>query len=281
MSEAAAPAPYAAKSAAATKREYIAGIALTADGNLNPSAANSSGVFPVKITWSAPDGGADGGYYVYRSAKQASGFRKITDSPVTDLYYIDANDTAKTGTYYYYKVLSLNSLLQGTNYSDVACGYGALTFDQYLREHDKTIRSSQKKLTLMHKSNNLDKLGSETINGDISGTLYYNASVSGVNGVVTMKYTDYCDYYIGGDSILGPYFTFNGNTNTDANMSSNGSMNGVVTTTGMYPAKVTYNNVEIKGGAAGGGYYIVIPDGFDASKDTNNATHVSYTVGNE
>src|SRR5574344_428807 len=269
----AAPAPYSPKSASATQHAYFSGGSYS-DGSSYTFEADSSGVYPVKITWSSPDEGADGGYYIYRSTKSTDSFRRINESPVTDLYYIDSNDTAKTGTYYYYKVLSLNSLGQGANFSNVSTGYGALTYDQYMREYNKTIKRSQKKLTLMHKSGSTAKLGSETINGDISGTLYYDASVQGLGGRVIMKYTDYADYYINSDSALGYYFFVNGNTNTTASMDASGTMDGTVTCTGMYPGTVGYDNIKIIGGAANGGYYVIHPEGIDAG-------NVSYTVGNE
>lgn len=272
-SSTAAPAPYSPKSASASQHAYFSGGSYS-DGSAYTFEADSSGVYPVKITWSAPDEGADGGYYIYRSTKSTESFRKINETPVTDLYYIDSNDTAKTGTYYYYKILSLNSLGQGTNFSNVCTGYGALTYDQYMREYNKTIKQSQKKLTLMHKSGSTAKLGSETINGDIGGTLYYNASVQGLGGRVIMKYTDYADYYISSDSALGYYFFVNGNTNTTASMDASGTMDGTVTCTGMYPGTVGYDNIKIIGGAANGGYYVIHPEGIDAG-------NVSYTVGNE
>jgi hypothetical protein len=263
-----APAPYAAKGTAASQRASISGVT---DSSAN---ANSSGVYPVKITWNAPDEGADGGYYVYRSTRETTGFRKITEEPVTTLYYVDSNDTAKTGTYYYYKILSLNILLQGTNFSNAATGYGALTYDQYMREYNKTVKQSQKKLTLMHKSGNTAKLGSETISGDISGTLSYDASVQGLGGRVVMHYADYADFYIGSDAALGAYFVLSGNTNTSASMDQSGSMDGTVTCSGMYPGTVDYGSVKIIGGGANGGNYIVTPDGFAPGS-------VSYTIGNE
>jgi len=277
----AAPVPYPAKATEATKHAFISGITdvyvKNADGTTmsdSQTNANSSGVYPVKITWNAPDEGADGGYYVYRSTKSTESFRRITDAPVTDLYYVDYNDTAKTGTYYYYKILSLNSLLQGTNFSNVATGYGALTYNQYMREYNKTIMHSQKKLTLMHKAGSTAKLGTETISGDITGTLYYNAAVQGLGGRVIMTYTNYADYFVNNDSANGYYFFVNVNTNTSASMDASGTMDGTVTCTGMYPGSVAYDNIEIKGGAAGGGYYVITPEGFKSG-------NTSYTVGNE
>ena len=45
-------------------------------------------------------------------------------------------------------------------------------------------------------------------------------------------------------------------------MSTNGTMDGTVTCKGMYPGSVCYDNILIKGGAAGGGYYVVTREGF-------------------
>lgn len=254
-----APAPFAAKDLSVTKNQAIPGYT---DNDVN---ANANGVHAVKITWSAPDGGADGGYNIYRSAKPNSGFKKINESPLTETSFIYKDEQAKAGNYYYYRVLSLNSLGQGANYSNTDHGYGALTTYQYVREYIKTTLSSQKKLTLMHKSGNTDKLGSESAKGEISGTLSYDASIAGLGGRVIMHYTNYADFYIMNDSSLGVYFLLDGNTNTSAGMDTNGTMDGTVTVKGMYPGSVVYDNIKIKGGAAGGGTYGVTRTGIDSS----------------
>ncbi len=273
-----APSPTASQNVQATKAAFIkeAMSVTKEDGkhNMLVTGANVNEVFPVKITWNAPADGADGGYFIYRSTDPEKGYRKITENPVTECSYIDYNDTAKAGIYYYYKVLSLNQLGKGSNYSDYATGYGAITYNQFMREYNKTIQRSQKKLTLMHKSGNTDKLGTETINGDISGDLYYKASVQGLGGKVIMKYTDYADYYVPGTNNV--YFRIDGNTNTSASMDASGTMDGTVVCSdeGMYPGTLIYDNVEIKGGSAGGGYYLITPKGFPEGE-------VDYTVGNE
>ena len=248
-SAAIAPAPYAAKNFIATKNAAISGLT-NDDAN-----ANANGVHAIKIYWKAPDGGADGGYNIYRSTKATSGFKKINESPITETSYIYKDEQAKAGNYYYYRVLSLNSLGQGANYTDTQIGYGALTTYQYVREYIKTTLNSQKKLTLMHKSGNTDKLGTESAQGAISGSLSYDASIAGLGGRVIMHYTNYADFYIMNDKSLGVYFLLNGNTNTSASMDTNGTMDGTVTVQGMYPGSVVYDGIKIKGGAAGGGTY--------------------------
>ena len=254
-----APAPYAAKNLSVTKNKAIEGYT-NEDTN-----ANANGVHAVKLTWEAPEGGADGGYNIYRSSKKDSGFKKINESPITETSYIYKDEQAKAGNYYYYRVLSLNSLGQGGNYSNTDYGYGALTTYQYVREYIKTTLNSQKKLTLMHKSGNTAKLGTESANGEISGTLSYDAHISGVSGRVLMHYTNYADFYIMGNKDLGVYFLLDGDTNTSAGMDTNGTMDGTVTVQGMYPGSVVYNNIQIKGGSAGGGTYGVTRTGIDSA----------------
>jgi hypothetical protein len=49
-------------------------------------------------------------------------------------------------------------------------------------------------------------------------------------------------------------------------------MNGTMECTGMYPGKVYYDAVQVKGGAAGGGTYGIEPNGFPRGE-------VSWTIG--
>lgn len=261
----AAPTPIAPTSPAASQAKNVGAQAM----------ANSSGVYPVQITWTKPDDPDLDGFHVYRSTSHDSGYRKITDEPlgINATSYLDSNDTAKAGKKYWYKVLSVNSLGQGSHYSDPVQGYGALTHEQYLIEFNKTVVSAQKKLSLMHKPGSTEKLGTETINGNISGTLSYNAQIDGLGARIIMRYENIADFYIDGVKENGVYFALTGNSNTSANMSSNGNMDGTVTATGMYPGKVSYDGVQIKGGAAGGGTYGVEPSGF-------GRVEVPYTVIN-
>lgn len=276
-SQAIAPCPKAPRSVVATKTSSLGGIA--------NYTANTNGVYPVKISWSAPANETPYGYHIYRSTKPDSSFRKITDSPVTDsLSFIDENETARPGTMYYYKVVSLNVLMQGKNSNAQTAdsrGYGALTRDQWFREYNKTVKKSQAKLTLMHKGGT-SALGSESATGDISGKLEYNASMAGLGARITMHYTNYAEFYVNNNPSLGVYFLLDGDTNTTANMSANGSMDGTNTASqsGMYPGYAKYDNLEIKGGGAGGGGYIV------CTKDKNGNIilgegNVDWTIGEE
>ena len=85
-----APCPKAPVNVTASKTSALDG--------LEKYEANTNGVYPVKVTWDAPAGDNPYGYYVYRSAKPDSSFRKITDEPITDaLEFIDNNETARAG----------------------------------------------------------------------------------------------------------------------------------------------------------------------------------------
>ncbi len=277
-SEAVAPCPNAPENVTATKTSALDGLQ-----NYEP---NTNGVYPVMISWSAPANETPFGYYVYRSTKPDSAFRKITDAPVTDGVYtfIDNNETARPGTIYYYKVVSLNILKQGKNtneQTEASRGYGALTRDQWFREYNKTVKRSQAKLTLMHKDGT-NALGSESIKGDLKGGLSYNAKMDGLGARIIMRYENYADYYVANEEALGFYFLLDGESNTSANMSANGKMDGTVTASnsGMYPGYAKYDKLEIKGGGAGGGYYIVST--MDKSgKQVLGEGNVDWTVGEE
>lgn len=308
LSTAAAPLPPAPTNVNATKTKKL-------DKFFEP---NTNEVYPVLITWSAPASGSPSGYDIYRSTSKTSSFRKLnTEGPISasdGLYYYDVNQTAKSGVFYYYKVVSLNSLGQGKKGNNPedddpknggnreSWGYGALTREQWFREYNKEIASSQAKLTLMHKASNMDKLGSESVYADVLvngklGTLRYTSAVVGLGGEVTMPYTDYADHNINGDASLGPYFILNGNTDTTANMSANGNMHGTVNCyhyadydglfQGMYPGYVIYDNLQIKSGAAAGGYYLVATYGLDYSGSGSSAkpileeAKVDWLVGEE
>jgi len=262
------PSPAAAIIEGASQYAFITG-----------EAANSNGVYPVKITWKKPaDQNENPAYYhIQRSTRRGSGFARINDerlgadSPSSDIYfydsetgiytYIDRNEAGKVGRKYYYRVLSLNQLEQGSFPSDEREGWGALTHTQYMIEFNKTMSAALKKLTYMHKPGSTEKLGTETKNGALGGTIYYNAAISGLGARIIIQLTNYAEFYIENEPDNGVYFTLSGNSNTSANMSSNGTMDGTITCTGMYPGKVYYDRIEIKGGAAGGGTYGIHPDG--------------------
>ena len=242
-------------------------------------AANSNGVYPVRIIWKKPEKDTPAFYHVQRSAKSGAGFSQIntaalpSDGPYSDVYffneaegvytYIDRNETASAGIKYYYRVLSLNRQGQGNFPSEEKTGWGALTHEKFFFEFNKTYASAIYKLTYMHKQGNLNKLGTETKYGTISGQIYYNARISGFQGDITVTTSDYCDFYIENEPAKGPYFILNGDSGSTANMTTNGMMKPVtITCSGMYPGTVYHGNVVIRGGVVAGGTYGVTPNGF-------------------
>jgi fibronectin type 3 domain-containing protein len=269
LSAAAAPAPAAAIVEGASRAENIPGY-----------QANASGVYPVRVTWKKPDNETPQAYHVYRSTNPDSGYRKITVEPI----YADSesaglftlvdttNQSAKPGKRYYYRILSLNMLGQGAAYSDYRTGYGALTYEQYMLEYNKTVKSSHRKMSYLNKPGSTDKLGTETKYGTISGSIYYEAKISGLGARIIIQYDTYADFYTDDNSDLGSYFVLRGNSNTTAAMDQSGKMDGTINAAGMYPGKVYYDNIQIKGGAAAGGTYGIEPAGFPRSE-------ISWTIG--
>lgn len=57
-------------------------------------------------------------------------------------------------------------------------------------------------------------------------------------------------------------------------------MHGTVNCSGMYPGQAVYDNLQIKGGAAGGGYYLVTTKDLSGSELLSQAK-VDWTVGEE
>lgn len=355
LSDSVAPVPEAPMNVTASKTKNLSSY------GADVWKCNTNEVYPILITWEKPEKDNPASYNIYRSTKPDSAFKKINEEPISaqgPLEFIDKNDTAKSGNFYYYKVVSLNSLNQGkkgnnpadddpnlgTGRNRESWGYGAVTREQWFREYNKEIATSQAKLVLMHKSNDLDKVGSETIyafipvKGNI-GSLGYNAKVAGLGAEITMPYKQYGDHLIvSNGKLIGLSFILNGNTDTTSNMSANGNMhetvqcyhyedyvynpdftytftdankknggsktytgeiydyvnktsykigpNGLSMFQGMYPGYAIYNNLQIKGGAAGGGYYLVQTYELDRTSNSTGTVilaedKVDWKVGEE
>jgi len=279
------PAPAAAVILDVSQRAFIQNVA----------ANSSSGIYPVRITWKKPEGDTPAFYNIQRSTRAGAGYSKINEvslgaygpwipnvysyDSATEIYtYMDRNDAARVARKYYYRVLSLNQLEQGNFPSDEKIGWGALTHEQWIAEFNKTYASAIYKLTLMHRSSDTDKLGTETKYGTISGDIYYNARIAGLGGDITVRQTNYADFYIENDPANGVYFLLNGNSGSEANMSGNGKMkNETIICTGMYPGQIYHGNVQLTGGKVSGGTYGVTPDGFPRKELT--ATIFGYAAG--
>jgi hypothetical protein len=245
--------------------------------NIGSYRPNSLGVYPVRLRWQKPADDESRSCHVYRSVRQDTGFERISsESALREtsgfITFIDENSSAVPGRPYYYRVMLVNSEGEAAPFSETVMGYGAVTPEAYIREFTKTVKSSHTKLTYMHKSGSLSKLGKEQKPGTISGTLSYDAQRVGLGGRVIMQYDRYADFYIDNNRGLGPYFTLSGNMNTTASMNQSGTMDGTVTISGMYPGRIHYDKLLIKDGKAGGGTIGIEPQGF-------SRTDVRWTLG--
>lgn len=126
----------------------------------------------------------------------------------------------------------------------------------------KKMNETQTRLTYMNKKSALAKVGTETVNGLVSGTCFYDVKIKGAGGIVTLRYTNYCDE---------EGWIFDGEIITKSNMSQNGTFTGTVkmttpqgnSTPGL---EVSYDNVLLKKGAPGEGYYLVTITGSSPEK---------------
>ena len=127
-------------------------------------------------------------------------------------------------------------------------GNGSVSPDEYALTFFKKLNKTQEKLTYMHKKGNLAKVGTETVNGDISGTLFYDVKIKGMGAVVTLRYTDFCDE---------EGWVYDGEVLTYSNMSQDGHFEGTIKVSGIEPAEISYDKVIMKNGAPGDGFYAV------------------------
>lgn len=298
------PAPSAPKNVRASKTEKFDGISFDSEvdenGKMHYPAANENGVFPVRITWEAPDDdNKPSGYTVYRATSKTANGTKLNSTPIKvagddgTFEYIDKNDAAKIGTFYYYRVVSLGADGTGNKSNNPADdpnndarGYGALTAEQWFREYNKDIKSSQKKIGKMNVSNDTDKIGTDAAIGEISGRVDYETSaktlIQAASGLtIYLRYKDYADYPMPDDKTKG-YFVLNGNavTKITSVTSQSGSMTDTVNVTGMYPGSVNYDGIRINGGDAAGGYYAVTTKDLDGNNIFINE-QINYAIGGE
>jgi len=134
--------------------------------------------------------------------------------------------------------------------------------EDYTLNYFKKLNKTQEKLTYMHKKSSLAKVGTETINGSISGTLFYDVKIKGMGAVVTLRYTNYCDE---------DGWVFDGEIITHSNMAQNGNFSGTIKVTGVSPSEVCYDNVVMKKGRPAEGFYLLKRSGSPSAK-------IDYTV---
>lgn len=117
----------------------------------------------------------------------------------------------------------------------------------------KKLNETQTRLTYMNKKSSLAKVGTETVNGLISGTCFYDVKIKGAGAIVTLRYTNYCDE---------AGWIFDGEIITNSNMAQNGTFTGTVKMktpeSSITPnLEVCYDNVKLVKGEPGSGYYLV------------------------
>ena len=212
--------------------------------------------YPILLEWEG-NFVQEGSFNILFSKEKDSSFTKIASIAKTEPHcFVHEVKDAKPLEKYYYRISFVSPAGKTITDTAVLEGWPALSPTLYFIAFNKAIIYSHSKLTLMHKPNIFDKMGKEKIKGDLSGTLSYETKVQGFSGVVPMKYTNYSD---------SEDWIFNGTMTTKANIYGNGKMINTILVKGMYPGKVSYENVEIKKQKAGGGYYLVEPAGYEAT----------------
>ena len=126
----------------------------------------------------------------------------------------------------------------------------------------KKLNETQTRLTYLNKKSSLGKVGTETVNGLVSGTVFYDVKIKGAGALVTMRYTNYCDE---------AGWIFDGEILTNSNMSQNGTFSGTVkmkTPEGSDTPdlELCYDNVQLVKGEPGSGYYLVTLKGSSPEK---------------
>ena len=124
------------------------------------------------------------------------------------------------------------------------------------------ISEPSKKLVLINKKSNIKKLGYEEMKGDISGKVIYDGKIKGLGGHISLKYENYCDE---------EGWIFNGEIITKANIAGNGTFEGCIEVSGLYSAKIYYDNVKLADSIPSEGTYGV------EMKDSTRA-EVPYTL---
>ena len=122
------------------------------------------------------------------------------------------------------------------------------------------INESYKKINLLNKKPNIAKLGKEEVAGNISGKVFYHAKISGLGGIVSIRYENYCDE---------EGWIFNGEIITRGKITGNGNFDGKVEISGLYNATVYFDKAILGNNLPSAGTYGVSLNG-------NSRIEVSY-----
>lgn len=110
------------------------------------------------------------------------------------------------------------------------------------------LNESQKNLAYAHKKSAIARVGTETINGEISGTLFYTVKIKGFGASVIMRYTNFS---------VEEGWTFDGELHITSDINQNGAYAGTITVTGKFPATVCYDDIKMKSGFPASGDYLI------------------------
>ena len=122
------------------------------------------------------------------------------------------------------------------------------------------INESYNKINLLNKKPNIAKLGKEEVAGNISGKVFYHAKISGLGGIVSIRYENYCDE---------EGWIFNGEIITRGKITGNGNFDGKVEISGLYNATVYFDKAILGNNLPSAGTYGVSLNG-------NSRIEVSY-----
>ena len=142
-------------------------------------------------------------------------------------------------------------------FSFVLYAQSSASADDYSLTFFRKLDQTQKRLTYLNKKGSLEKVGTETINGLISGTLFYDVKVKGMGAVVTLRYTNFSDE---------DGWVFDGEIITYSNMAKNGHFEGTIKVSGKEPGEVCYDRVIMKKGEPGEGVYLISLPGKPAAE---------------
>ena len=133
----------------------------------------------------------------------------------------------------------------------------SMTADEYTFLFFTKFNETQTRLTYMNKKSSLAKVGTETIYGKVSGSVFYDVKIKGAGADVTLRYDNYCDE---------EGWTFDGEIITHSNMAQNGSFEGSIKISGNAPGQVSYDKVKLVKGNPGAGVYLVTLPGKEAAE---------------
>jgi len=159
------------------------------------------------------------------------------------------------------KKLSLLFLLI-ISFSCIYAQIPEMSDEQYFRKYIEELDYTQSFLKYINAKNPFAKMGTETIEGTISGTLFYTVNIKGIGAEVILRYTNFS---------VKEGWTFDGDIIVVSNMNQDGPLAGTITVTGEQPGKVYYDNVSMKKGLPAAGYYGV-------EQQNKNLGKVPYTV---